>query len=230
MLIQYFPLLLQEPLVFLMLASAFMFSMLVGLSFHEFSHAFAAYSLGDNTAKRAGRLTLNPRAHLDPVGSVLILLAGFGWAKPTPVNPNNTRHPKQALALISLAGPASNLLIAGLAAIPLRLGLTAGTLGEMSSAPLELAGVFLQMVVVLNVLLAVFNFLPLAPLDGFKILVGILPREQSMSVARLEAWGPGVLFALIALPWITNGSFNPLSVVMNPVIEFVMWALLGAGA
>lgn len=229
MLIRYFPLIFEEPLVFVMLLSAFAFSMLVGLSFHEFSHALAANTMGDNTPKRAGRLTLNPRAHLDPIGSVLILIAGFGWAKPTPVNPYNTKFPKQAMAIIALAGPASNLLIASVAAIPLRLGLLEGSFGDWSSTRLGLLGVFLQMTVLLNVLLAVFNFLPLAPLDGFKIVVGVLPRQLSMSLARYEAWGPGVLFGLIALPWITNGSLNPLSSVMNPVIEFFLAVLLGAG-
>src|SRR5688572_5990703 len=123
MLIRYITVLFDEPLAFAMLAGAFVFSMLVGLSFHEFSHALAANTLGDRTPARAGRLTLNPRAHLDPVGSLLILIAGFGWAKPTPVNPNNTANPKRSMVLIALAGPLSNLVIAGLAGVPIKLGL-----------------------------------------------------------------------------------------------------------
>ena len=239
MLIRYFTVLFDEPLAFAMLAGAFVFSMLVGLSFHEFSHALAANTLGDRTPARAGRLTLNPRAHLDPVGSVLILLAGFGWAKPTPVNPNNTANPKRSMTLIALAGPASNLVIAGLAALPIKLGLVpffhpfispgvADRAAEVwGASPGNLLGLFLGTVVLLNVLLAVFNFLPVAPLDGFKILVGLLPRDLSMSLARLEPWGPGLLFLMIALPWMTNGALNPLSMFMNPLVGLVLAAFIG---
>lgn len=223
MLLQNLDLAFSDPFAFLMLVSAFAFSMLIGLSFHEFSHAAAARAFGDRTAERAGRLTLNPRAHLDPIGSVMILLAGFGWAKPTPVNVNNTRHPRQAMALVALAGPASNLVIAGLASIPV-------TLGVIDRLPQSDAiGLFFVMVIQLNVLLAVFNFLPIAPLDGFKAVQGILPRELGRSFSRLEVWGPGVLLTLIALPWITNGSFNPLSTVMGPPVRFLISTFLGSG-
>src|SRR5438034_851683 len=98
-------------------------AMLVGLSFHEFSHALVADRLGDHTARRFGRLTLNPRAHLDPVGSLMILFVGFGWARPTPVNPYNTPHPRLSMVLIALGGPLSNLVVAALAGIPIRLGI-----------------------------------------------------------------------------------------------------------
>ena len=223
MLLQYIDLAFSNPFAFLMLLAAFAFSMVIGLSFHEFSHALAARALGDRTAERAGRLTLNPRAHLDPIGSAMILLAGFGWAKPTPVNVHNTRHPMQALSLVALAGPASNLVIAALASIPLSLGLVA-------ALPFRDAfGLFFAMVIQLNVLLAVFNFLPLAPLDGFKVVQGLLPRNLGPTFAQLEAWGPGVLLLLIALPWLTNGSINPLSVVMGPLVGFFLDLFLGRG-
>jgi len=223
MLLQYLDLAFSNPIAFFMLLAAFAFSMLIGLSFHEFSHALAARALGDRTAERAGRLTLNPRAHLDPIGSVMILLAGFGWAKPTPVNVNNTRHPMQSLALVALAGPASNLVIAALASIPLSLGL-------VSMAPFsEAVELFFVMVIQLNVLLAVFNFLPLAPLDGFKVVQGLLPRNLGQTFSQLEAWGPGLLFLLIALPWLTNGSINPLSVVMSPLVGFFLNLFLDRG-
>ncbi len=221
MLIQYFGLAFEDPIAFIMLVAAFAFSMLIGLSFHEFSHAAAARALGDRTAERAGRLTLNPRAHLDPIGSVMILLAGFGWAKPTPVNVGNTRHPRQAMALVALAGPASNLVIAGLASIPIALGLL-----DYVPQP-DAVGLFFGMVIQLNVLLAVFNFLPIAPLDGFKVVQGVLPRDLGRSFATLEAWGPGLLLGLIALPWLTNGSFNPLSIVMGPPVRFFLSTFLG---
>jgi Zn-dependent protease len=241
MFLRYVTVLFDEPLAFVMLAGAFVFSMLVGLSFHEFSHALAANALGDRTPARAGRLTLNPRAHLDPMGSILILFAGFGWAKPTPVNPMNTAHPKRAMTLIALAGPASNLVLAGLAAVPIKLGLVpffhpfiSPVLAEQAAivwgaSLANLAGLFLGTVVLLNVLLAAFNFLPLAPLDGFKVAVGLLPRDLSRRLARLEAWGPGLLFVLIALPWMTNGALNPISTLMNPLVSLFLAAFLGDG-
>jgi Zn-dependent protease len=239
MLLRYLELVTEAPLAFLMLISAFVFSMLVGLSFHEFSHALAADRLGDNTPRRFGRLTLNPRAHLDPVGSLMILFVGFGWAKPTPVNPNNTKSPQRSMALIALAGPLSNLVIAGVASVPIKLELVpffhpfvgvgnaalAGAIwGESATT---LLGLFLGTVVVLNVLLAVFNFLPLAPLDGFKVALGVLPRDLSLRLARLEAWGPGILLLLFMLPFFTQGQYDPLFSVMGPPVNFLLDVFLG---
>ncbi|MFN8638621.1 MAG: site-2 protease family protein [Dehalococcoidia bacterium] len=223
MLLRYLDLAYQDPVAFAMLLGAFIFSMVIGLSFHEFSHAATARALGDRTAERAGRLTLNPRAHLDPMGSLMILFAGFGWAKPTPVNVMATGRPRLALVLVSLAGPASNLVIAGIASALL-------TTGAIDFLPRADAVVFfLETVIQLNVLLAVFNFLPLAPLDGSKAVQGLLPPDLGREFARLEVWGPGVLLMLIALPWLTRGAFDPLSAVMGPPVRFLLGTFLGGG-
>lgn len=234
MLLRYLSVLGESPEAFLILLAAFGFSMLAGLAFHEFSHALAADTLGDRTPRRAGRLTLDPRAHLDPIGSALIFFVGFGWAKPTPVNPYNTSNPKRAMALVAGAGPLSNLILAGLAGIPIQLGWVPFFHPFISPGSAEFAariwtdstgnlvGLFLGTVLLLNVLLAVFNLLPLAPLDGFRVAVGVLPDEIARPLSRLEPWGMGILLLLFAVPFLTNGEFSPLSTVMSPAIEFFL--------
>lgn len=238
-LLRYVSVLGDAPAAFLILIAAFLFSMLVGLAFHEFSHALVADRLGDSTPRRMGRLTLNPRAHLDPIGSTMILFIGFGWAKPVPVNPFNTANPKRSMALIASAGPLSNLVMAGLAGIPIKLGMVpffhpfvhpvlAGQYADLwTSSSANLIGLFLGTVVLLNVILAVFNLLPLAPLDGFRVAVGLLPDELSQPISRLEPWGPGLLMVLILLPFISGGDFSPLFTVMGPLLDFFLGLFAG---
>ncbi len=234
MLIRYVSVLGDAPLAFLVLVAAFAFSMLVGLALHEFMHAYAADRLGDATPRRYGRLTLDPRAHLDPIGSTLIFFIGFGWAKPVPVNPRNTRNPKTAMATIAAAGPLTNLAVAGLAGIPIQLGwvtplhpFVGSGLAEplarfATDSPENMIGLFLGTVVLLNVLLAVFNFLPLAPLDGFRVAVGLLPTKLARPLAEAERWGPGVLMLLIFAPFLTGGDINPLFTVLGPPIDVLL--------
>jgi Zn-dependent protease len=238
---RYLTILTSAPNVFLIILGAFTVAMLTGLAFHEFSHALVADELGDPTPRRFGRLTLNPAAHLDPVGSVLIFFIGFGWAKPVPVNPYNTANPKRSMALIAAAGPASNLLMAGIASIPIRLGLVPFLHPFLATPDIsyfvdiwahslpDLVGLFLGTIVLLNVLLAVFNFVPLAPLDGFRAAVGLLPGELSEGLARLEPWGPGLLLLLIFLPFLSGGRFNPLFNLMDPLITFFLNIFVGHG-
>jgi Zn-dependent protease len=241
MIFRYLGLLTSAPEAFLILIAAFVVAMLTGLSFHEFSHAFVADRLGDRTPRSFGRLSLNPAAHLDPMGSLLIFFVGFGWAKPVPINPYNTSNPKRSMALIAAAGPLANLTMAGLAALPIKLGLlpfwnafvspseVSFFAPLWSRSPGDLVGLFLSTIVFLNVLLAVFNFIPLAPLDGFRAAVGLLPGELSRSLARIEPWCLGILMLLVFAPFLTNGQFSPLSMVMNPLITFILNLFLGHG-
>jgi len=236
--LRYLPLLLSAPEAFAILLGAFGFSILVGLIFHEYCHAFVANRLGDPTARLLGRLTLNPLAHYDPIGTTMILFAGFGWAKPVPVNPNYTTNPKRSMLLIALAGPASNLLVAGLAGLPIRLQLvpfwhpfvsssTAERWAEVwTRTPGDLLGLFLGTVVLLNVLLAVFNMLPIPPLDGSKVLMGLLPDDLARQYQRLEPWGMGILMLVILAPYLTNGAVSML-VVTGPIIEFLLDLFVG---
>ncbi len=162
------------------------------LPLHECAHGFVASKLGDNTAKREGRLTLNPMKHIDYVGAALLLLIGFGWAKPVPVNPRNFKNPKAGMALSALAGPVSNLL-AAIAAGLLRNGLAALCANGILPLNTFMAYVFVffQFLISINIGLAVFNFIPIPPLDGSKILMAFLPdkaiywinqRQQVLSI------------------------------------------------
>jgi Zn-dependent protease len=238
MILRYFSLIFSAPDAFAILIGAFGFSMLVGLIFHEYCHAWVANRLGDPTARLMGRLTLNPRAHYDPIGTTMILFAGFGWAKPVPVNPNYTANPRRAMFLIAFAGPASNLVVATLAAIPIRMGwvpfwhpfvgsATAERWAEVwTRTPADLLGLFLGTVVLLNVLLAVFNMLPIPPLDGSKVLMGLLPEPLAEQYRRLEPWGMGILMLLILAPFLTNGAVS-LFIVTGPVIDVLLDLLVG---
>jgi Zn-dependent protease len=185
---------------------AFVVALVTGIAFHEFSHAWTANELGDDTAARQGRLTLNPLAHLEPAGLLMMFFVGFGWGKPTPVNPYRLRGGvKRGNALVALAGPISNFVFAMLAAIPLRAGWvhtirSFDTIRDASGS--EIVGLFLVFIVFYNVLLGCFNLIPIPPLDGFKVALGVLPDEAAQSLARLEPYGMGILLTLFAVGFI----------------------------
>jgi Zn-dependent protease len=206
----------------------FLLALVVSISIHEFSHAWAAYELGDPTARNRGRLTLNPLVHFDPLGALMILFMAFagwglGWGKPVPVNPYNLRvNPRVGMGLTSAAGPFSNLVLATLFAIPLRLG------WDMPA----LLMVFLWTMVLTNVGLAIFNLIPLPPLDGFNVAQGLLGTfrtqwayEWGNRLDRLAPYGPVLLLALLSLGWFSP--VNPLSSILLPVRDAIMGLLLG---
>ncbi len=189
--------------------------LVIAFSVHEFSHALVATRLGDSTAKNAGRLTLDPRRHLDVLGSIMVLAVGFGWAKPVPVNPYNLRNgPKTGMAIVAAAGPLSNLLLALLAAVPVKLGIIEPSFySAFLPNPTELFSYFIW----LNVVLVFFNLLPIAPLDGFKVLAGFLPYPTSQSFLKLEPFGPLILLLLIFLggPLFTRLIITPTNMVVG---------------
>lgn len=173
--------------------------LLIGMPIHEWAHAWSAYELGDDTASLQGRLTLNPLAHLDLFGSILILLTGFGWARPVPVNPYRMRtSPRTGMALSALAGPASNFMVAMLCAVPFRLGLLQINDIWASSSPLHPAPI-LWTIAQISLGLALFNLFPVYPLDGEKVLAGLLPREWSDRLLALQPFGPYILMGLMVL-------------------------------
>ncbi len=237
MILRYVSVIDDAPLAFLIVVGAFVFTILVSLSVHEFSHAYVADRLGDRTPRALGRVTLNPRAHLDPFGSLMILFVGFGWARPVPINPFNTANPQRTLALTASAGPISNLVMAGLAGFPIKTGMVNGShpfvhpslvdnlAAYATDSTGNLIGLFLGTVVLINILLAIFNLLPLAPLDGFNVAVGLLPRELSDPLRRAAPWMPGILMLLILMPFITNSS--PLFTVMAPIINLFLELFVG---
>jgi len=222
--------------LFLAFAGAVCTALVVGIAFHEFSHAFTANLLGDPTAKLQGRVTLNPLAHLDPTGTAFLLLGGFGWGKPTPVNPFRLRNgPRAGRAIVAGAGPVSNIIMAAVAAIPLRVGLVAWRSpflvprSVMDWTLNDYISLFLTAIIIFNIFLAVFNLLPLAPLDGFAVALGLLPRDMAHEVAKFEQYGPAILMALILLPFVTSGQISILHEIMSPVINGLTRIIAGGG-
>jgi Zn-dependent protease len=180
--------------------------LLTAFSVHEFAHAFVANYFGDDTPRLNGRLTLNPLKHLDPIGSLMLIFAGIGWAKPVPVNPYVLRRRSPAaLMWVSLAGPASNFLMAVVAAIPFRLGLISVSEGGRFFQYLP---AFLDQFIIINLSLMLFNLIPLAPLDGEKVLDYFLPPQMARSFEAIRPYGPMILMGLFVL-----GTFTGISVL-----------------
>jgi Zn-dependent protease len=199
-------------------------ALLIAITVHEAAHAWSAFRLGDPTAKNMGRLTLNPLRHLDPLGSLMLLVAGVGWGKPVPVNPWNFRtSPKAGMAITSFAGPLSNLVVAALVSLLIRFGNL--PLSLRGSALLPGLGDILFSIILLNIGLAIFNLIPIAPLDGFSVALGLLPRRWALQYARLEQYGPIILVGLFAAGWILP--IDPLGMLMRPVFSFFLKLFLG---
>jgi Zn-dependent protease len=198
-------------------------TLIVALTVHEFAHAFVSYRFGDTTARDAGRLTLNPLKHLDPIGSLMLLVAGFGWAKPVPINPYALRRrADSAVMWVSLAGPASNLLMAILAGLVLRLRIFpwVAPTGMMPS-PAE----FLFTFMTINLVLMLFNLIPLSPLDGEKVLGNLLPKSWSDSFASIQRYGPILLLVLLfVLPMV---GIDIISWIMTPALTQIQKVILG---
>ena len=190
---------------------------LLALTFHEYAHAYVAHRYGDDTAKQSGRLSLNPLRHLDPLGTIMIFLVQFGWAKPVPVNPYNLRNPKKDMLWISAAGPLSNMLLALVSGLLLRmLSDFSATTDRDSMAGMLILMVFLSMKI--NLALAIFNILPIAPLDGSKILYGLLPPRFGKMIFALERYGPFILIGLIIFGRATGVSI--LGGLIWPFVKF----------
>ena len=168
-------------------------ALLVGLTFHEFSHALLADSLGDHRPRAMGRLTLNPIAHLDPIGALLLVVAGFGWAKPVLVNPYALRNGRVGMAMVAAAGPVANIVVAVIFAIVYRVLTIGGVQGDF------LLGV-VDLIVVLNLLLAIFNIIPIPPLDGYNVALAFLPPRQAMLLRQYAQYGVILLLILVFLP------------------------------
>jgi len=188
--------------------------LLFALVFHEFAHGWVANKLGDPTAKYAGRLTLNPIAHLDMFGSLMILFVGFGWAKPVPVDSRYLANPRIDMMKIAFAGPAANLLLAFITGILIR---STGYLGPFTTMMI----MFTQ----INIMLAVFNMIPIPPLDGSQIFSGMMIRSNPDLVMKLQIYGPQILMGLILFGMFT--SFSPIWMIISPFVNFFMYLFAG---
>lgn len=194
-------LLLKDPFGFFIIAIPLLYSII----FHELAHGWVAYRMGDPTAKSLGRLSLNPLRHLDPMGTMMLFLFGFGWAKPVPVNFNHLRDRRKGMILVSAAGIITNILLAFCALFLYRL------------LPLTPSGITAELLYIfarINIILAAFNLIPLPPLDGSKILMGFASPNIRNSLLRLERYGIFIIIALLYLG------------VLDPVIRFFEWIIL----
>jgi Zn-dependent protease len=199
-------------------------TLIIAFTVHEFSHAFVANAYGDDTPRMNGRLTLNPIAHLDIMGSILLLIAGFGWAKPVPINPYVLKQrSRSAVMWVSLAGPLSNLLMAFLAAMPLRFGLVPYSTTQSGFFPTPFY--FLLEFIIINLSLMVFNLLPVSPLDGEKVLEFLLPTSALETFNRIRPYGPIILMvAVFALPYI---GIDLIGMIMTPIIRGLIQLFVG---
>ena len=198
------------------------------LPLHEFAHGWIAYKLGDNTAKYSGRLTLNPLVHIDPLGALLILLVGFGWANPVPINPRNFKNPKAGMALTALAGPLSNIIAAfiGMLLNGIILGLMVRFMSPINMGLITGINTFFSYYIIINIGLAVFNLIPIPPLDGSKILGAFLSDNVIESYYKYQNITALVLFALIfmgvldfPLSFLQNVIYNGLYYVSNLILS-----------
>jgi len=190
---------------------------LLALTFHELAHGYVAWRLGDPTAKNAGRLTMNPLKHLDPLGVIAFVIMKIGWAKPVPVDPRYFKDPQKGMLLVALAGPGANVLLAIASAVLVQVLIRLPAVIPMFILQ-PLAGMLVASVWI-NIMLAVFNCLPIPPLDGSKVLMGILPHEAARTYARLEPFGFIVLLALFYTGIIPR--------IIGPIISFANGLLLG---
>lgn len=196
-----------DPQVIVLLIPSLVFS----LSFHEFSHAWMAYRLGDSTAARMGRLTLNPMSHLDPIGSLALIFMGFGWAKPVPVDTRYLKNPRKDMVKVAAAGPISNIILAIIGALVLRL--LFGT-DLLSNSVKTFFIIFMQ----INITLAVFNLLPVSPLDGSQILAPFIEKQFGPDIVwKMQVYGPRVLFIIIIFSMVTD--IHIFSFIITPIFN-----------
>ncbi|HCC84880.1 MAG TPA: site-2 protease family protein [Candidatus Pacebacteria bacterium] len=195
-----------QPLAFLIIFPL----LLLSITFHEWAHCLVTDKLGDPTPRAKGRLTLDPRAHLEPLGVVAMLLTGFGWGKPAPFDPYNLREPIRDTALIAAAGPLANITVALIASLLLKLELTGG---------LDLLAIVLIQLIGLNLMLAVFNLIPVGPLDGAKILLAVLPKTTALEYEDFMTKHGTLVLILLIVPW--AGGISPVSRIVSPVVGMV---------
>ena len=196
------------------IALAFIVGLVAGITIHEASHALVAYRLGDPTAKLAGRLTLNPASRLDLIGTLALLIVGIGWGKPTPFDPFNLRNIKRDSALISVAGAVSNFVLAIILSIPYLFFYFTGNLSLTINAVYQV----ISIIIWLNLILGVFNLIPVHPLDGFKVLAGLLPRDWYYDFIQTERYGIFILLFLLITGAIGKILFPIISSIFSILI------------
>jgi Zn-dependent protease len=191
-------------------------AILFAITVHEYAHGWMAERCGDPTARLAGRLTLNPLKHLDPIGTLMLIMVKIGWAKPVPINPAYFRNPRKDIIWVSLAGPGANVLSAFLAGMTFRI--------MEGGAPTPLLKILIYAVLI-NLVLAAFNIIPIPPLDGSKVLRSFLPTAQAFEFSKIEPYGPFILISLILLGRLMGCS--PIWSVIHPFVKFFSTLFIG---
>lgn len=190
-------------------------ALVVGITFHEFMHAYVADQLGDHRPRAMGRVSLNPTDHIDPIGAIFFLIAGFGWGKPVQVNPYALRPGRIGMAYVAAAGPLANLVVASVAAVAFRGVVLAGAADSSSDFVWQLLFAIVQF----NIILGLFNLLPIPPLDGYNLVLPFLPANIAYAVQRYAQYGVMLLLLLVLLPRLGGGGVDPLG-----------WLFAGANA
>jgi len=210
----------------------FALPVLFAITVHEVAHGWMAKKLGDSTAMMLGRLTLNPLKHIDPVGTIIVPLVMsvtggflFGWAKPVPVNWSNLKNPKRDMALVAIAGPAVNLLMALIWALIIKIGFLLGVSFSWLATPLIAMG---QAGILINILLMVLNLIPLPPLDGGRVMTGLLPEPLARKYSRIEPYGFKIFLGLFLLGYVGVNYWPPLGAVMMGLLDTILWSPVNA--
>lgn len=199
-------------------------ALILAFSIHEWAHAYVAYCFGDHTAKNQGRLTLNPFKHVEPLGLIMIFLLGFGWARPVPVNRFHFRNPRLAGILVSIAGPLSNLVLAFMFITIWYFLNNMGWIDWLSEKNYEMAYQLFNMIIYLNVVLFIFNLLPLPPLDGYRVVEDLVPASTRAKMTQYENYGV-VIFLILAITPLGNYVFPPIFQTAIPFVLNIMGSI-----
>ncbi|REE93070.1 Zn-dependent protease [Paenibacillus taihuensis] len=202
------------PFVFLVIMIAF--------TVHEFAHAYFAYIFGDRTAYDAGRVTLNPRVHLDMLGIILILIAGFGWARPVPVNRGRFKHPRLMGIVVSAVGPLSNLLMTAIGILAVFVLNQTGLLDAGSVGVHQAIVHFLHYLITLNIVLFIFNLIPVPPLDGYRIIQDVVPTSVRIRMDQNVQWGMFIFLLIVFIPPLREATLDPLFSYSNNIIQGII--------
>ncbi|MBP1992869.1 site-2 protease family protein [Paenibacillus eucommiae] len=193
--------------------------LIISFTLHEFAHAYSAYKLGDSTAYDAGRVTLNPMVHLDIFGSIMLLLVGFGWAKPVPVNRGNFKNPRLMGIIVSVAGPFSNLILAFIGVFFIYLFQSNDWLNHMSLGSASAINAFTFYLVTINLVLLLFNLLPIPPLDGYRVLQDVLPLRATLGLQKYEQWASFIILLFVFIEPLRNVTLVPLFNLRYPILD-----------
>ncbi|MFD3446758.1 site-2 protease family protein [Microbacteriaceae bacterium 4G12] len=192
-------------------------ALMIAFSVHEFAHAYVAYKFGDPTAQKQGRLTLSPLSHIDPIGAIAIFLVGFGWARPVPVNPHYFKRPRLAGILVSVAGPLSNLVLGTIGLIVVYGLVLSGAMGALPEAVKITLQQFFEIFIGLNIMLFVFNLIPLPPLDGYRIIEDLMPTHIRTKMTQYERYGAIIFLVLVITP-LDRYTIQPIFHVVIPIV------------